>query len=264
MTKTTRPRLPIALFGCVLLLACLASPSAARADSMPTVVVMAFGNYSPPFYVCGKNGPRAGLFVDFLEAFEAGHPQYDIQRVTLPRKRISHALRQGEVDAFALNSPLFVPQGEREDYLFSLPIWRACDHVATLKGRPFDYQGPQSLKGRTVGLVLGNGYGQLEPLLESGEIKAERAQGELRLLRMLASGYLDLAVLNDHTARAIMRREGIPEDDVRFCEPPVYCFSLSVQVRREQARFLEDLNAFILESRADGLLDRLAARRMGD
>ncbi|WP_461209062.1 substrate-binding periplasmic protein [Desulfocurvus sp. DL9XJH121] len=245
----------------VLLLCLLCQPLPARAQQPPEdsvqTIRMAFGNYAPPFYVTDGASLKTGLFVDFLRAFEAAYPNYHIKRVVLPRKRIDHALRKGAVDAFALNSPLFVPLGDRERYAFSLPLVRSCDHVAVRPGAEFEYQGPASLKGRTLGLVLGNGYGPLEPFMNEGLFRVERAQGEFRLLRMLDSGYLDAAVLNGHTARSAMRRNGMLEDSVVFLDPPVYCFHLAVQVQREHLGFVRDLDEFIAASRENGALERL-------
>lgn len=258
----TIPHALAALLAAVLL-AVVAPPSPAQAGDAPARKEIAIGlcDYYPPFYRRLDSGKWKGVFIDFLHAFEAEHPEYAIRLVPLPRKRMDTALSKGKVDAYGLTSPIFIPVDKHPDYLFSAPMWRMCDHVAVRADDPFEYTGPESLADRPLGLILGNGYGPLDPLLRDGTIKAERLQGGPRLIRMLLSGRVDRVVLNDVTERTAMRRMGIPAGAVRFLDPPLYCFDLCVQVRREQAAFLDDITAFIDEARARGLLD---IRQSGD
>lgn len=234
----------------------VAAPPHACAQDKAQSINMGLCPYYPPFYRMQPDGTWHGLFSQFLDAFQQAHPQYRINRVDMPRKRMDHALLQGKLDAFALNSPMFVPMRDREHYSFSRPLWRSCDYVAVRANDPFRYSGLESLEGRTLGLIHGNGYGPLDSMLANGKIKEERVRGGPRLVKMLLAGHVDVAVINEHSETTAMERMRIAPDTIRILEPPVYCFDLCVQVRNEHGQFLADLNAFI-QANADWLNDSL-------
>lgn len=244
-------------FALVLCMALALLPFPARAGE----ITMLFGGGYPPFYehgtVEGQQTFESGLFIEFLEAFEATHPEFPIVKMRVPRKRIDQWLREGKAQAFSLSSPLFVKEEDRSLFAFSSPLFRSCDHVAARAGSGFEYTGPESLRGHHLGIVHGNGYGVLDPLIQSGAIETSTPYGEQPLVKMLLRGHVDLAVLNQHTGRTAIARLSVAPERIEFLEPPVYCFDLCVQVRRENRDFMEALNGFIARSKADGFLDTL-------
>ena len=253
------------------------APSASRAlDSAPapeesganaTKVILTFGSGGyPPFFSESATEPEftgQGLFVELLDVFEAENPQWDVRRISLPRRRQDRALAMNEAHVFCLHSPLFLTAGERSDYLFTDPIYRTGDHVITLPGSDLEFHGPEDLAGHTVGLVLGYGYGPLEQLLEQGRVWQMRVSGEGELMRVLERGRVDAVVGNRHVAPYQRRLLGLDPEGIVIHEPPLYEFDLVLVVRPERRTFVEDFNAFLAKPRTRWLMRILAGRWLG-
>ncbi|BBD06889.1 uncharacterized protein DFE_0163 [Desulfovibrio ferrophilus] len=244
-----------------ILLAALVQPAPAVAAEN---IVMLFSGGYPPYYdfpsADDTNSNKPGFFTEFLAAFKRAHPEFSIIKTRLPRKRIDHWMREGRAQAFSLNSELFIKEEDRHLFEFSIPLCRSCDHLATRADAQFHYSGPDSLKGHLLGIVHGNGYGPLDPLIESGQIATAAPQGEQRLVKMLMLGHVNLAILNRETGRTAMERQGVAPGDIKFLDPPIYCFDLAVQVRKEHQAFLQSLNAFIKTSQTNGFMEYLRAK----
>ncbi|WP_157054832.1 hypothetical protein [Salidesulfovibrio brasiliensis] len=79
-------------------------------EALASEYVMVFGGRYPPFYWMGKaDGTEKsgrGMFIDFLDRFEANNPDTTIQKVCLPRKRMDEWLAMGKADAFSLNAEI--------------------------------------------------------------------------------------------------------------------------------------------------------------
>ncbi len=66
-----------------------------------------------PFFSAGEENSDGeyegeGMFIDFLDAFENAHPEHTIRRIRLPRPRANMMISTGEVDGYALMSPVFM------------------------------------------------------------------------------------------------------------------------------------------------------------
>lgn len=227
-------------------------------------VVMVFGRGYPPFYSLGHHDGNEqdtmhGAFIDFLSAFEREYG-YSIRKIRLPRLRMNEWIRDGRADAFSLNSPLFTPEEDKAVLQFTQPIWRSGDHLVVLASSPIRRADLESLGGKRLGLVYGNGYGPLEPMLESGAVKQQRVYRAEQLPALLLGGRVAGYVGNRHVAPWIWEIQGFRPKQFRVIEPPLYEFDLAIGVRKEQGQLLRDLNEFIGRSRENGLLDSINQR----
>lgn len=225
-------------------------------------IVMVFGGGYPPFYSFTKSNAGGsvsiqGAFIEFLVAFEREYPEYHIEKVHLPRLRMDQWLRDGRADAFSLNSPLFTPEEDKELVEFSLPIWTSSDHLIVRATSKMESAELDGLKGKRIGFVYGNGYGQLDEMIAAGEIEEYRVYSAYQLPAMLLAERIDYYVGNLHVDPVIWRQNGLSTDLFRILMPPLYEFDLSVVVRKNNTQFLDALNEFIEQSRSNGLLDAI-------
>lgn len=244
----------------LLALLLVAAPSAAAER-----IVMVFGPGYPPFYCMGDVDrpqalPMTGAFIDFLTAFERAHPEFIIEKRRLPRVRMDDALRNGEAQAFSLNSPLFVAEKDKELLRFSEPIWRTGDHLYVLQDSALESADIEGLHGKRIGVLHGNGYGPLDRPFARGEIIPNPVYRHELLLDMLAARRIDAYVGNRHTEPHLWGAAGQDTSRYRQLDPPLYEFDLCVVVRKENQDFLEALNRFITSARHNGFLDRLNSR----
>ncbi len=217
-------------------------------------MVFGQGDY-PPFYMADPAKPDAeamqGMFIEFLDAFEKAHPEYPIEKRRLSRMRLDAWMEMGKADAMSLNSPLFVDKPDR--FAFSEPLWRTGDMVITWAASGLEYETPQDLYGKTIGLLRGNRYGSLEEHFGAGKIRTHEVDDDVNLLRMLVRGRLDAIVLNIHGGLAKIRDIGLNPLEFSYSNP-VLSFELSIQIQRSRNDFLHVMNTFIRQSQSNGLL----------
>lgn len=235
----------------------------AARGTVPFTVV--FGAGYEPFYPDGDvdgtdNNLDSGAFIEFLWAFVESYPQYALDKVRLPRVRMDKAIGSGMVDAFSLNSPLFVKPSDRDRFVFTDTIWTTADHVVVRADSDLEYSGPESLVGRKVGAYLGCGYGELDAYFDDGRIEDLRVTSQDQIIRLLLSGKVDAYIENIHAGPPAWKRLGYDESTLRVLQPPVYEFDLAIMVRKERTRLLRDLNDFIAHARENGMLDRINQR----
>ncbi|WP_022663294.1 substrate-binding periplasmic protein [Paucidesulfovibrio longus] len=252
-----------------LLLAFPPQAAALEPGGSPDEYVMLFPTTSYMPFFSGNAGKTSteygghGMLVDLLDAFEKKYPQYAMQRVRLPRVRANDWLARKQPVAFALHSPFFgglVTGG----FDFSLPLWTTADSIYTLKDDPLRYERPEDLRGVPMGVIRGFGYGLLDPLLRSGAIASIGVETDRQLYQLLLDGRVRAIVANRHVLPYSMYRYGLNPLRLRAVGPPLYEFELSVMIRKDHPEILEALNDFIRESRADGLLDGIQRRWLGE
>lgn len=204
----------------------------------------------------GKTQVKEGMLVDFLKAFARQHPRYAFNNICVPRKRMDAMMLGGQAQAFFLNNPLFVRVHE-EEFIWSDPIWRTEDTLVTLKEKAFRFDRPEDLYGKTIGRLLGNGYGEYDPLFDEGKIQAADAKSLKALFQMTLAGRIDAFIGNRHTAPYQMIRAGLSPSRFHFSTRPVLAFDLRMQISRHCPEFRDELNRFIAQSKRNGFLQRL-------
>lgn len=223
--------------------------------------IIVFGGRYPPYYWMGKaNGKEhegRGMFIDFLDAFTKNNPDIQFKKITLPRKRMDEWIHNGKADVFSLNAAMFVKPGERQHLLFSTPLWHSSDHLAVLADSPVKTFSMSILKGKTVGFIHGNRYGQLDEAEKAGAIKVMRAPSMRMLLEMLQRKRLDAVVVNRDTVHHFLSLLDQPSTSIKILDPPLYEFDLCIMVHKTQPNLLHRLNSFIDKSRNNGLLSSL-------
>ena len=211
----------------------------------------------------GGDGPGRGMLIDFFDAFEAACPMHHIHRVVVPRKRANAMVAEGLADGYALQNPMFV-KGLGDAFVSCETIWSTGDFVWVRAGDPGAcVDGYERLEGKLLGLVSGYGYGPLDPMLQSGAIRSQCVTTHRQMYKLLQSGRVDAIVDSMHVLPYNLRSMGVPLSRFKACPPPLYSFDLSVVVSVNKKDFISDLNAFIRDSRADGLLARIEGKWVG-
>lgn len=127
---------------------------------------------------CEPNSDKPGYVVEVAQRiFNAvGH---DVIYQKVPWKRAISGTQKGQYTAIIgatvnqENSGLILPQ----------------EHFCTLEndyyvqaGNTWVYQGPDSLKGKTLGIINGYFYGNIQSYIDTGTIKTEKMTGDTALL----------------------------------------------------------------------------------
>ncbi|MBU1000922.1 MAG: transporter substrate-binding domain-containing protein [Proteobacteria bacterium] len=247
-----------ALLVCTFL---LGSQAQAQSPSHPAdPIVMGSLDKGWPPYLFSQDDPRhLGIMVDiFIEASTA--LDFHVNITWLPEKRAMLDLEQGQIDVYA-KAKEWVPSPSL--FLWSAPIIYSTDVLIFRAGEDFAFNSPKDLAGKTVGTVLGFRYPRLEKLFLSGTCTRMDANNARTQLKMLLSGRLDTAVVNQLVAQWLIREDpSRSPSQVSFSLTPLdtaayrYAFSM----HRTWGTFIQDLDREIERMRCDGRMKTILDR----
>ena len=175
---------------------------------------------------------------------------FDAQPKRIPRSEVGAALRSGDLD-IDVASPSWFP-GDRfpEGSLASVELLSLRDRLYFAPGQPVS----SDLKGRKVGVVAGYSYH------DAATFTRVDFDTEADLVRGLADGTVSVGIMADLTQAYWGRELG-----VHLVEGPVHSEGrLVFRLPKRLSRYLSRLNSAILESRADGSLQKIVRSYIGN
>ncbi|HEY1092937.1 MAG TPA: hypothetical protein VGE47_17695 [Burkholderiaceae bacterium] len=147
----------------------------------------------------------------------------------LPKGRVDMLLQNPAwAGALVWVDPGFVDDAAQRRYHWSVSLLEETDQVASRSNSRFEYAGPGSLEGLTLGTVVNQHYPDVETLLQQGRVHREDAPSQEANLNKLLLGRVDVAFVSASTLAGL--RGSIPQLDSRI--------HLSAQVRRRFSRRL--------------------------
>jgi len=173
--------------------------------------------YDLPPFLTGQNQGLTYALATYLTKKSDGKYTFIVEN--LPRRRFDAVLAEGKPVAVAWAVPAFVGDKDKTKYKWSPVVLADANVVVSLKDRPFEYTGPDSLAGKTMGGVTGYVYGPIDPLVEAGKIKREDANGELLNLKKVVEGRVDATILAETAANYLIKTEGL-SDKVHISATP--------------------------------------------
>ncbi|MET1079070.1 MAG: PAAT family amino acid ABC transporter substrate-binding protein [Pseudomonas sp.] len=190
---------------CLLPLAFTALPCAAAQE----VTAWTY-HQMPPLLVDLDN--RQGLSFDLLELLN-DHPdnrqRYHFSLLYLPRKRLDMTLVGPSSGLVLWASPDFFPDTPAPLYHWLPSLLTDQQDFLSRVDRPFDYQGPDSLRGHTLGGVLGHRYQGLQTVIENGAVQREDVALDQQNLEKLLSRRLDLILIPHSTVLFYNRQQDL-------------------------------------------------------
>jgi polar amino acid transport system substrate-binding protein len=221
----------------LLALLMLLPPAASGAD----ITLYAY-HLKPPFMV--DRDKQVGLYYDlarFLNERISGHT---FKTVYLPRRRLEHDLELGRLQGLVVGvNPAWFKDETRARYLWTPPFLRDEDVVVSLVEHPVDYEGPESLVGKTVGLSMGYYYFGIDELVRAGRIQRDDAVNEESSLDKLVRRRIDATVVTQRTLDYLVRHRPEWKGRFRTARKPHDQFDRMILVPKEYAHLLPDLNA---------------------
>lgn len=149
----------------------------------------------PPFVTA----PGQGLTQDWAQWMSARLPPGagPFRVHLLPRKRLDLEMsRPGWIGLVPWVSPSFFGDVSMQRYVWSAPVMEDGDLVLSLKKKPVQYQGTNSLKGLKLGGVAGHVYAEFEALIAADLMQREDAPTTQSNLQKLLRGRVDVVFLS--------------------------------------------------------------------
>lgn len=179
----------------------------------------------PPFIL--DRDSRQGLSYDLLELFNQhadNRGRFHFKLVYQPRKRLDLSLQRRQVELLLWVNPVFLDAAHCARSTWTPALLQDQQEFLSRAEQPFDYDGPASLHGRTLGGVLGHRYAAIEEDIERGLIQRKDVfQGEQNLNKLL-SKRLDLILIPRTSALFYSRRLGLNQR-LHFSARPLNGFS---------------------------------------
>ncbi|WP_413581508.1 substrate-binding periplasmic protein [Bdellovibrio sp. HCB288] len=156
-----------------------------------------------------------------------------------PWPRVQSIAEKGEIDGIVG----IYKNVNREKYLdfILVPLIKNKAVVYVKKGDPFQFKSWDSLKGRTLGILIGDRYMERFELFLSShrkEIKVERIKTIRQLFLMLASGRIDTVIYSNFVGDLVIKEAGLA-DKIEMLQPEVYSAEFFFAISRKSS-FIKD------------------------
>lgn len=226
----------------------------AGAAAAETFTVCGHPAYPPVSWV--TQGQLRGLAPDVVQRLlaELGH---DVRTEALGNwKRCLLEVREGRIDIVAAayrTSERATQFAFSSQHLIADPIL-----LFVRRDRQITFSDWHDLEGRTVGLLLGDSFGERFDRFAESHLKVERVSRSEQNVRKLALGRIDFMPVGLRTWRLQGQRMGYGDEITQLPEPLVTEY-YHVAVRRGSALepLLEHLDRRLREMHEDGSLERL-------
>tara|TARA_Y100001956_G_scaffold79040_1_gene91639 strand:- start:2381 stop:3109 length:729 start_codon:yes stop_codon:yes gene_type:complete len=208
-----------------------------------------------PFVQKDKANP--GVSVEIItEAFKTqGH---SVEFKIMPWTRALNEVKSGKVDV--LVATWFT--NERTSYLkYSDPYLENSLKFIKRKGDGFEYNGMDSLSGKTVGIIRNYGYG--DEFLAAKNFKKPEANDLVANAKKLMAKRIDLTLEDELVAKSTLSGAGMNLADFEFTSNALSVNPLHVTVglaNPKHMQYIEAFNKGLAEIRSNGTFDSILAK----
>lgn len=183
----------------ILLFTLLAPVQRAAAMPPPSPVTIVYGYHLKPPFIIDPQMNR-GLYFDFSHYINARVGYELLQSEYMPRKRLESELVSPQFSGLIIGvNPLWFHDPKEQRYFWTAPIMRDRDEVLSRADHPIEYNGPDSLVGKVVGLSLGYYYFGIDELVAKHKITREDTDGEVQNIQKLLRGRIDATIVSRST-----------------------------------------------------------------
>lgn len=160
-----------------------------------------------PVYVYHQQPPyiihldkQTGLYFDFVKRLNALSDDYNFEVMFIPRKRVERMLESNSMNGILLGvNPKWFKDKNESKYLWSSVIFHDRDEVVSLKAKPVEFNGAESLSGMVVGGVRGFYYYGINELVLAKKAKRIDTVNEPNLFILLLKQRVDLTIISKLT-----------------------------------------------------------------
>ena len=212
----------------------------------------------PTWAPCVQAGEEMlGVSVEIVtEAFKTQGYRVDLK--LMPWSRSLEELKSGRVDS----SVAVWFTEERSTFLaYSEPYLENAVKFIKRRNDDFEYNGIESLNGKTVGVIRNYGYG--DEFLNAKSFRKPASNDFVSNAKKLSAKRIDLTIEDELVAKYELAKAGFKVEDFSFTKNalsvnPLYMtVSLSIP---QHAEYIEAFNKGLVEIRANGTYDEIMVR----
>jgi len=204
-----------------------------------------------------KDASSPGVSVEIIvEAFKTQGHTVDFK--VMPWSRSLEEVKAGRVDV--LVATWYTE--DRTSYLkYSDPYLENSLKFIKRSGDSFEYNGIDSLKGKTVGIVRNYGYG--DEFLNAKTFKKPEANDFVSNAKKLTAKRIDLTLEDELVAKSTLSNAGMNLSDFEFTNNALSVNPLHVTMGLANSNHSEYINAFnkgLAEIKSNGTFDKILAK----
>jgi len=219
-----------------------------QAELMLPVKVYGY-HLKPPFIIDSRT--KRGLYYDFSRYINNRLGKTYLETEYMPRKRLESRLQRADFEALIIGvNPIWFRDAKEEKYLWTAAIMRDRDDVISSARIRFEYTGPESLIGKTIGLSLGYYYYGVDELVALGKIERQDTQSELQNLDKLQRGRIDVAIISRSTFDYYNRYHS-NRDEFYLSQKPHDEFDRRILIPKNLEIVFQTINPLIMQMQDD-------------
>lgn len=216
-------------------------------------------NVSPsgyPPYLIVEGESYSGIVWDVVNRI-ADKAGFEVLAVQVPRKRVNNLLLDGYLDA--------TPRAREwtanpENFLFTDPVVDVEEVFFTRKDSEFRYEGPESLKDKTLVTHLGYRYPTVQELFNTGHTHRFDVSRDRDMFRyLLYSEEFDAAIADRLVGQWIILSEGL-QGQFKMSDDNISQYGFRLMLRKDWGAFANLFNQELRTLKANGELDEILSR----
>jgi len=195
------------------------------------IVLYAY-HLKPPYLI--DRDRQSGLYYDLARYLSEHVPGHTFKTVYLPRKRLETELENGRLHGLVIGvHPSWFRDAARTRYLWSPPFMQDEDVVVSRLSEPVQYDGPESLAGKHLGLSFGYYYFGVDELVKTGRITRDDAVSEESSLDKLYRKRVDATIITRRTFDYLLRQRSDWQQQFYVARKPHDAFERMILIPRE-------------------------------
>ncbi len=246
----------------VALFICLLSMQNAIAGVSKSPVTVYVYHLQPPLII--SLDKEQGIYFDYVQYLNMLSEKYDFKVVYLPRKRVERMLDNHTLEGILLGvNPKWFKDQQETKYLWTTKVISGRDEVVSLKAKPYEYNGPDSLTDKVIGGVRGFYYYGISELVWANKAKRVDTVTEPDLLTMLLKQRVEVAIIGKLTFDFITKKNNW-KNQFYLSSNPHDVFERKILIPQKMSAVhshLQELNRYVQQSE---LWLKTLARYSGD
>jgi polar amino acid transport system substrate-binding protein len=212
------------------------------------------GFYDYPPMMIENN--KSGIYQDVLDAIsDLTGDTFNV--VYYPYPRIGLMFNDARLDIEPGVFPGWV-HSQKIPGLFSASFGKVVDVMVFASGKAFPVKNPEDLRGKSVGMVRGYAYPELQGLIASGQIDRRNGLDEDQLLKMLHAKRFDQVLISKAVAQYNILK--FPEYRLFEIGDVFNSYDVSMRVNPKLEAWLPGLDEAILKLKKTGALEQIYAK----
>lgn len=156
-------------------------------------VVMYFYQQTPPFETTDKQG----YFYDLVRYIDNKDLDNNYRLEFMPRELMNRLIDKGRFHGAVIGgNPAWFNDNDKDKYFWTISVIEDANDIISDPEFSFEYSGPESLMGLTIGGIRGHYYVGLDPLIEQGLVYRDDVNRVTQNLKKATSGRVDLSIIN--------------------------------------------------------------------